>query len=258
MLDTIFEPSFFLTLKVSLLSMLLQLLVGIPLGLYISGKRNVFKHFLDIAISLPMVFPPMALGFFLLLIFGKKGFLGNAILALFDTKIIFSFWGVLIAVFVVGLPFMVKSVQSARKQLPTSIVEAALTLGKSKFTIIYRVILPNIKQGILTGLLLAFGRSLGEVGISLMLGGNIIGRTETLSLAIYNAVFDGNYELATRLSIFLSIIATLVLVIINVSTSQLTWPPILKGKKFFKQSMINRFKLGRLKNYRLAIKFNKE
>ncbi len=258
MFDTIFEPSFHLTLKVSLLSMLLQLLVGIPLGLYISGKRNVFKHVLDIAISLPMVFPPMALGFFLLLIFGKRGFLGKTLLTLFDTKIIFSFWGVFIAVFVVGLPFMVKSVQSARKQLPTSIVEAALTLGKSKFTIVYRVILPNIKQGILTGLLLAFGRSLGEVGISLMLGGNIIGRTETLSLAIYNAVFDGNYELATRLSIFLSIIATLVLVIINISSSQFKCPKILKERKLFKRSMINRKKLFELMNYRLAVRFNKE
>ncbi len=221
MIETIFEPSFFLTVKVSLLSMLLQLLIGIPLGLYIAGKKSLFKQLLDIAISLPMIFPPMALGFFLLLILGRKGVIGKAILEYFDTKIIFSFWGVLIAVFIVGLPFMVKSVQSARKQLSSSIVEAALTLGKSKFTIICRVILPNIKQGILTGLLLAFGRSLGEVGISLMLGGNIIGRTETLSLAIYNAVFDGNYELATRLSIFLSIIATCVLLIINLSSGQL-------------------------------------
>ncbi len=251
MFDTIFEPSFYLTLKVSLLSMLLQLLVGIPLGLYISTKKNIFKYFLELAISLPMIFPPMALGFFLLLIFGKKGFLGNAILTLFHTKIIFSFWGVLIAVFIVGLPFMVKSVQSARQQLAPSIIEAALTLGKSKFSIIYRVILPNIKQGILTGLLLAFGRSLGEVGISLMLGGNIIGRTETLSLAIYNAVFDGNYELATRLSIFLSIIATLVLIIIKISSSQLKWSHFLKERKLFNQSMINRLKVRELKKYKL-------
>ncbi len=220
MTDILFEPSFYLTLRVSLLSMLLQLIVGIPVGLYLAGRKTIVKQLVDIVISLPMIFPPMALGFFLLLVLGKKGIVGKTMLDIFNTKIIFSFWGVLIAVFIVGMPFMVKSVQSARKQLPDSIIEAALTLGKSKYTIIYRVILPNIKQGILTGLLLAFGRSLGEVGISLMLGGNIIGRTETLSLAIYNAVFDGNFALATRLSVFLSLIATVVLLIINLSSRE--------------------------------------
>ncbi len=236
MTDILFEPSFYLTLKVSTLSMLLQFFIGIPIGLYLAGRKTIFKQLLDIVISLPMIFPPMALGFFLLLVLGKKGIIGKTILGAFNTKIIFSFWGVLIAVFIVGLPFMVKSVQSARKQLSHSIEEAALTLGKSKYTIIYRVILPNLKQGILTGLLLAFGRSLGEVGISLMLGGNIIGRTETLSLAIYNAVFDGNFALATRLSVFLSSIATLVLIIINISSRESKWFNIRRNRYLLRLS----------------------
>lgn len=215
MIELITSQSFLLTIKVSAISLVLQFVVGVPIGLYIAGRKTILNRFTEIVVTLPMIFPPMALGFFLILAFGKNGLIGEFLLSAFNFKIIFSFWGVLIAVFLVGLPFMVKSVQSARQQLSPSIVEAAQTLGKGKFVILYRIILPNIKQGIITGLLLAFGRSLGEVGISLMLGGNIIGRTETLSLAIYNAVFEGDFELATKLSILLSGLAVIVILISN-------------------------------------------
>ncbi len=220
MRDLISSQSFILTLEVSLISLALQFVLGLPLGLYVSGKKGIIKSIVEFAVTLPMIFPPMAMGFFLLLVFGKNGWIGSMLLNAFDFKIIFTFWGVLIAVFIVGLPFMVKSVQSARQQLDASLIEAAQTLGKNKMLILFRVILPNIKGGIITGLLLAFGRSLGEVGISLMLGGNIIGRTETLSLAIYNAVFEGNFALATKLSILLSVLAGMVLIILNTSTSE--------------------------------------
>jgi len=195
--------------------------VGLPLGLLLSGKKNVFTNILDIAITLPMIFPPMAMGFFLLVVLGKNGIVGKFMMTVFQQKIIFTFWAVLIAVFTVGLPFMVKSVQSARQQMDKSIVEAASTLGKSRLAILFRLILPNIKGGIVTGMLLSFGRSLGEVGISLMLGGNIIGRTETLSLAIYNAVFEGDFETAAKLSFILSVIAVIVLVGLNLTNTKL-------------------------------------
>ena len=211
--ELITSQPFLLTLKVSAISMVLQFAAGVPLGLCLADRNTIMCRVAEILVTLPMIFPPMALGFFLILIFGKNGLIGGFLIKVFDFKITFSFWGVLIAVFVVGLPFMVKSVQSARHQLSLSIFEAAQTLGKSKLTILLRVILPNIKTGIVTGLLLAFGRSLGEVGISLMLGGNIIGRTETLSLAIYNAVFEGNFELATGLSVLLFVLAIGVIIL---------------------------------------------
>lgn len=216
MIELLTATPVILTIEVSALNILLQLLIGIPVGLYIAQEKNIFRKIVDIFVSLPMIFPPMALGFFLLLVLGKNGIVGKYLLDFFNMKIIFSFGGVLIAVFTVGFPFMVKSVQSARQQLSSSIVEAALTLGKSKTIITWKVILPNIKKGIITGLLLSFGRSLGEVGISLMLGGNIIGKTETLSLAIYNAVFEGNFAVAAKLSILLSCMAIIVLLILNV------------------------------------------
>jgi len=209
------HPSVYLTLKASLLALALQLLVGLPLGLFLAGKKNMSRLICEIIFTLPMIFPPMALGFFLLLMLGKNSLIGQFLYNSFQLKIIFSFWGVLIATFIVGLPFMIKSVQAARRQMNQSLVEAAQTLGKSNFQILYRVILPNIKSGVMAGLLLAYGRSIGEVGITLMLGGNIIGRTETLSLAIYNAVFEGDIQRAAIFSALLSLIAIVILIISN-------------------------------------------
>ncbi|HOP39848.1 MAG TPA: molybdate ABC transporter permease subunit [Geobacteraceae bacterium] len=213
--DYLLHPAIGLTLRVTLLALFMQLLVGLPLGLYLAGKKNLLKSVVELIVTLPMIFPPMALGFFLLLVLGKNGFVGRFILNIFEFKIIFTFWGVLIAVFVVGLPFMVKSVQAARQQMNISLIEAAATLGKTRTQTLFKVILPNIKNGVVTGLLLSFGRSVGEVGISLMLGGNIIGRTETLSLAIYNGVFEGEFFKAAIFSIILSAIAVVVLLALN-------------------------------------------
>ncbi|OPY72642.1 MAG: Sulfate transport system permease protein CysW [Syntrophorhabdus sp. PtaU1.Bin058] len=213
--DYLAHPAIGLTLRVTLLALVLQLLTGLPLGLYLAGKKSPLKSILEIIAALPMIFPPMALGFFLLLFLGKNGVIGHLLLKIFDLKIIFTSWGVLAAVYIVGLPFMVKSVQAARRQMDHSLIEAAATLGKTRGETLLKVILPNIKNGIVAGLLLAFGRSVGEVGISLMLGGNIIGRTETLSLAIYNAVFEGEFMRAAIFSVILSAIAIIVLLVLN-------------------------------------------
>ncbi|MDD3846610.1 MAG: molybdate ABC transporter permease subunit [Syntrophorhabdaceae bacterium] len=213
--DYLTHPAIGLTLRVTLLALVLQILSGLPLGLYLAGKKSPAKSILEIITTLPMIFPPMALGFFLLLVLGKNGVLGSLLLKMFCFKVIFTSWGVLAAVYIVGLPFMVKSVQAARQQMDNSLIEAAATLGKTRIQTLFRVILPNIKNGIVAGLLLAFGRSVGEVGISLMLGGNIIGRTETLSLAIYNAVFEGDFLRAATFSAILSVIAIIMLLVLN-------------------------------------------
>jgi len=211
----VLHPALWLTLKATLVALILQLLLGIPVGLYLAGKKSMMKQIIVLLVTLPMIFPPMALGFFLLLMLGKNGLIGHFLFQVWGFKLIFSYWGILIAVFTVGFPFMVKSVQAAREQLDSHLVEAAQTLGKSPWQTLVKVILPNIKGGILAGVLLAFGRGVGEVGISLMLGGNIIGRTETLSLAIYNAVFEGDFKKAIVFSVLLSVIAIMVLVILN-------------------------------------------
>ena len=213
--DYLTHPAIDLTLRATLLALLLQLFIGLPIGLYLAGKKSLLRGLTEIVITLPMIFPPMALGFFLLLLLGKNGPVGHFMLEVFHLKIIFSFWGVLTATFIVGLPFMARSVQAARLQMDSSLTEAAATLGRSKYQTLRKVILPNIRNGIMAGMLLSFGRSVGEVGITLMLGGNIIGRTETLSLAIYNAVFEGEFQRAAIFSVILSVLAIGILLILN-------------------------------------------
>ena len=143
-----------------------------------------------------------------LLLLGKKGLIGSYFYT-FDIRFIFEFKGLVIAGFIAGLPLMVKPLQSAIEAFPKTITEAAYTSGKSKLQTFIWVILPCIKSSVIATLLIASARALGEVGITLMLGGNIIGKTDTISLAIYNAVFDGDYDLALVLCsvlIFISVI----------------------------------------------------
>ncbi len=193
-----------LSLKIGFFTIFLHLIFGIALAYYLSGKKTFFKNIVDIFVTIPIVFPPIAIGLFLLLLFGKNGAIGS-FLGMFDIEIIFTQTGVLIASFIAGLPLVVKPIQSGIEEQSKQFAEASYILGKSKLETLFYVILPNIKKIILTALFLGFGRSLGEVGITLMIGGNIIGKTDTISLSIYNYAFSGEIEKAIILSIILAI-----------------------------------------------------
>lgn len=194
----IIEP-IILSVKTISVSALLYLLLGVPLA-YLLAKENLrLKWLLDTIVTMPLIFPPIAVGFFLLLFLGRNGFLGEVLYS-FDINLIFTFWGLVIASFVAGLPLMVKPLQSAIESFPKDIKEASYISGKSGVKTFLYIVLPSIKNSLLVALLIATARALGEVGITLMLGGNIIGKTDTVSLAIYNAVFDGEYDLAMALS----------------------------------------------------------
>lgn len=199
--------SIFLTLKVISIVSILHLIFGTLLGLYLSFSKGILKDIVESIVTLPLIFPPIAIGFFLILIFGRDGFIGEILIEHFNFEIIFSFTALIIASFIAGLPLIVKPTQSAIETTPKDIVEASYTLGKSKFETLIKVTIPMIKINILAGLTLSIGRSLGEVGITLMLGGNIIGRTDTISLAIYNAVLDGEFDCAIKLSLILGLIS---------------------------------------------------
>ena len=196
-----------LSVKVASLSLILHLTFGTLLGYLLSLERMPFRGVLDIFVTLPLVFPPIAIGFFLLLLLGRDGWLGSWMSTALGLELIFSFWGVLLASFIAGLPLIVKPVQSAIESSAKNLREAAYTLGKNEWQTFVFVILPTIKKSLIAGLILAFGRSLGEVGITLMLGGNIVGKTDTISLAIYNAVFDGDFHTAVIMSAILGTIS---------------------------------------------------
>ena len=203
-----------LSLKTLSVVALLLVLLGIPLAYYLSKEQLKFKWLLESIVTLPLIFPPIAIGFLLLLLLGKYGWLGSYLNS-FGIGFIFDFKGLVLAGFVAALPLMVKPLQSAIELFPKAIKEAAYMSGKSSFYTLLFIILPTIYKSVIACLLLALARALGEVGITLMLGGNIVGKTDTISLAIYNAVFDGNYPLALILCGILIVISLLVFVLLH-------------------------------------------
>ncbi|MFW5500902.1 MULTISPECIES: molybdate ABC transporter permease subunit [unclassified Maridesulfovibrio] len=191
-----------LSAKVMGVAGVLQLIAGVPLAFWLSRSKGVLQNFVDTAVTLPLVFPPVATGFVLLFLLGRRGPAAE----IFGDSIIFGFPGLVVAAFIAGLPLLVKPVQAALKSAEAAkLHEVAAVLGKSETEIFLKVLLPCTKRAIAAGTLLALARSLGEVGMSLMLGGNVIGRTNTLSLEIYNAVFNGEFERAAVLSSIIGI-----------------------------------------------------
>ncbi|WP_320035627.1 molybdate ABC transporter permease subunit [Halarcobacter sp.] len=212
-LEQISNP-LWLSFKTLLITLILFLLLGVPISYLLSKKELPLRWLLDTLVTLPLVFPPIAVGFFLLLFLGKESFIGQILLKA-NIEIIFSFTGIIIAAFIAGLPLMVKPLQASIEQFPKEIKEASYLSGKSKIYTFLFIILPTIKNALIVALLIASARALGEVGITLMLGGNIIGKTDTISLAIYNAVFDGEYDLAMILSGILVFISLLFFLALN-------------------------------------------
>ncbi|WP_223809701.1 molybdate ABC transporter permease subunit [Sulfurospirillum multivorans] len=195
-----------LSLKTIGVVALLLVFLGIPLSYYLSKEELKYKWLLETLVTLPLIFPPIAIGFLLLLLLGKQGWIGSYFNAM-GIRFIFEFKGLVIAGFVAALPLMVKPLQSAIELFPKTIKEAAYMGGRSRFYTFIFIILPCIKKSVVAALLIALARALGEVGITLMLGGNLIGKTDTISLAIYNAVFDGEYRLALLLCAILIVIS---------------------------------------------------
>ncbi|THF56892.1 molybdate ABC transporter permease subunit [Pseudothauera rhizosphaerae] len=194
-----------LTAQVALATLGLHLTAGLALGALLARPGWPGRGALDALVTLPLVFPPIATGFALLLLFGRRGPVGGWLDAV-GVEIVFSFWGVLFASFIAGLPLVVKPVQAALESASARLAEAARTLGKNEVQIFFHVLLPNVRRALAAGLVLGLGRSLGEVGITLMLGGNVIGRTNTVSLEIYNAVSGGDFQRAAVLSALLGVL----------------------------------------------------
>lgn len=192
-----------LTAKVLAVSGVMHLAAGLILGYWLNGPRSLLREVVDFLVTLPLVFPPIATGFVLLMVLGRNGPLGRWL----GLDVIFSFQGLVLAAFVSGLPLVVKPVQAALRGSARQLAETAYVLGKGPLETYVRVLLPTIRRNVAAGMFLALGRSLGEVGITLMLGGDIIGKTNTLSLEIYNAVFSGEFDRAMVLSAIIGIIS---------------------------------------------------
>lgn len=201
------QAPLWLTAEVIAWSLLLQLVIGGSLAWLLARRSGALYQLLDVLVTLPLIFPPIVLGYGILLLLGRHGWLTQLMPASLQPEIIFTPTGLIIAALVAGLPLMVKPAQNAFAGIPGGLREASASLGDSPWQTFWRVELPLAKRGLAAGLVLAGGRALGEVGLSLMLGGNIVGRTETLSLAIFNQVLDGNLGCANQLSLLLCLLA---------------------------------------------------
>jgi len=196
-----------LTLSVMAVAVPLLFVLGVPLGYLLGRGRGRLVGVLDILVSLPLILPPMAVGFGLLLLFGRRGWLGAPLLEHLDLEIIFSFPGLVLAAVTAGIPLMVRPIQAVVRGDLSRLIELSTVLGKPWGVTFLRVVLPHCRRSIAAGLFLATGRALGEVGVSLLLGGDIIGRTNTISLEIYNAVFSGDFARAGVLACLLTLVS---------------------------------------------------
>jgi len=204
-----------LSLQVALTSTALIVLVGVPVAYFLARKDFPGKEAVDIILTLPLVLPPTVTGYYLIVAFGRNGFVGKYLYDWFDWSIMFTWYAAVIASFVVALPLMIKTGRAALENVDKNLVNAAYTLGHSEWETALKVTLPLAKRGIIAGIVLSFARALGEFGATLMLAGNIPGRTDTMPLAIYSLSASGDKEQAAGMVVLLTVVAALFLYLAN-------------------------------------------
>jgi molybdate transport system permease protein len=185
-----------LTLKLSLSTTLILFVASVPLANWLTGEKGIFKVVVQAIVSMPLVLPPTVIGFYLLLAFSPANAFGRWLEEWLNIRLVFSFPGLLIASVIYSFPFMVHPMLSGLSSLSPSLKEASYSLGKTKWQTLTRVLLPNIKPSLLTGIVLTFAHTVGEFGVVLMIGGNIPGKTRTASIAVYDEVDAFHYHQA--------------------------------------------------------------
>jgi len=202
-----------LTLKVALLATLLSGAAGIALAWWMSRRRFAGQSIADAILMLPMVLPPTVLGYYLIVLIGRNGVLGQYLDRWFGVNLMFTWQGAVIAASVVSLPLIYKAARAAFEEVDGRLTHAARTLGAGEFEVFVRIALPLAVRGIAAGLMLAFARAMGEFGATLMIAGNLPGKTQTLSIAVYDAVQAGNDAQALGLTLVISLVCIVVLVL---------------------------------------------
>lgn len=203
---------FFLSVKLAIITTMILLVIGVPIAYWLAFSRMRVKILAEAIVGLPLVLPPTVLGFYLLLSFSPESAFGKFLDDNFDLRLVFTFPGLVVASVIYSLPFMVQPLQSGFRMVPHSLIEAAYTMGKGRWVTLTKVLLPNIKQSLLTACILSFAHTIGEFGVIMMVGGNIPGETRVVSIAIYNEVEAMNYDQANLYSSILLIFSFVVLV----------------------------------------------
>jgi molybdate transport system permease protein len=200
-----------LSLQVAGVATLLNALVGIPLAYLLARKPFPGRTAVDLVVTLPLILPPTVTGYYLIVLLGRRGWLGAPLYAVTGWSVAFTWYAAVVAATVMALPLLVRTARAAIESVDRDLERAAYTLGHSEWRTALEITLPLARNGIVAGLVLAFARALGEFGATLMLAGNIPGRTTTVPLAIYTAVQTGETAAALLLVVALTLVSCLVI-----------------------------------------------
>jgi molybdate transport system permease protein len=214
MLDANVLPPLLLTLKVSSLATALATLPAVVLARVACTRSFPGRDFVDAVLTLPMVLPPTVLGYYIIVLLGRRGVFGAYLWEVFGISIMFTWEGAVLAAAVVAFPLVYRSARAAFEGVDENLENAARTLGSSELTIFFRVSLPLALRGLLAGVMLALARAMGEFGATLMVAGNLPGKTQTLSLAVYSATQAGNDTLANELVLLISVVCVALLMVV--------------------------------------------
>jgi molybdate transport system permease protein len=205
-----------LTFKLATVTTVILVIIGVPMAYWLAFTQRKWKYFIEPLISMPLVLPPTVLGFYILLLFSPRSFLGNFLETHVHIQVVFTFLGLVIGSVLFSLPFMVNPIKAGFQNFPKSLIEASYALGKSKAETLLKVILPNMQPALLTGIVMTFAHTVGEFGVVLMVGGSIPGETRTASIAIFNEVEALNYTNAYFYSGILFLISFVILFVLNI------------------------------------------
>ena len=194
-----------LTLKVAAWATAINLVLGVSAGWLLARRHFPGREFINAVLTLPLVLPPTVMGYYLLVVIGKRGWLGQWLNETFGITLIFTWQGAVIAATVVAFPLLLSSARAAFEAVDPQLEKAARVLGLNEWAVLFRVTMPMAWPGIMAGALLVFARSLGEFGATLMVAGSIPGRTQTLSVAVYEAVQAGDDATANKLIAIISV-----------------------------------------------------
>ncbi len=204
-----------LSLRIAAIATVFSFFLGILFAYILNKKQIPGKNIWETLLTLPMILPPSVTGYFLLVLFGKRGVIGSFLLDTFGVKIIFTWYAAVIAACIVSLPLMYQNVKAAFISVAPAYERAARTLGSSEWRVFWTVTFPLAWPGIISGVVLSFCRAIGEFGATLMVAGNIPGKTQTMTTAIYYAVENGSTAEANTLVLLMTVFSFILILTLN-------------------------------------------
>jgi molybdate transport system permease protein len=204
-----------LSLQVATVATFFIVIIGTAVAYFLARRDFKGKEAIDMLLTLPLVLPPTVTGYFLIVLFGRNGTIGRLIYESTGWTIMFTWYAAVLASFVVAFPLMMKTTRAAIETVDRNLINASYTLGHSEIETVLKVILPLAKRGIMAGAILSFARAMGEFGATLMLAGNLPGKTDTMPLAIYSLAGSGEWSKAHLLVLVFTLVSGMFLYLAN-------------------------------------------